>query len=504
MMIPIPVRGGAKEMASTNGSAMEAFLDEVQRAGFFGRLFSWGKIRKLSYEASSEYALLRSQRDAVGQQIDGLNRLLDSTKRESEAGGREVLRLSGELARSQASLEELKNVLGERTIRVKELEAGTGGNLNQIAELRAQVVTLVHQIEDKNAEIAAFERKLAEAITSRDGSAERAKELEVELDGSRRKLEELSATLAERNKTITQFESLEDSRADEHARKIGEVESFMISLRNDKLRLDKEREDEIAARFESMKSTWLNHERRVEETLKALCQKHAIEYLGKEKVPFKGKPDNTLKICEEFVVFDAKSPQGDDLTNFPDYVKKQAGDVQKYVREKDVKKDVFLVVPTNTIDRFEEYTFNQGDYKVYVVTTDSLEPIILSLKRIEEYEFAEQLSPEDRDNICRVIGRFGHLTKRRIQIDAFFCSEGFKALKECGCLPEDMTEKMEEYEKASLLNAPAEQRRKLISERTLQRSEEEIRKVSDFLDLDTSMETCGSIASMSMTKETRK
>lgn len=169
-----------------------------------------------------------------------------------------------------------------------------------------------------------------------------------------------------------------------------------------------------------------------------------------------------------------------------------------------MKKDVFLVVPTNTIDRFEEYTFNQGDYKVYVVTTDSLEPIILSLKRIEEYEFAEQLSPEDRDNICRVIGRFGHLTKRRIQIDAFFCSEGFKALKECGCLPEDMTEKMEEYEKASLLNAPAEQRRKLISERTLQRSEEEIRKVSDFLDLDTSMETCGSIASMSMTKETRK
>jgi len=491
-------------MAMADRSAMDQFFEEVQKVGFFGRLFSWGRIRKLSYEASNEYALLKSQRDGVSQQIQGLNQLLESSKREVESGSREISRLAVELTQAKTSLDEARAMLNDRMTRVKELEAGTGGNLNQIAELRAQVVTLLRQIEEKNTAITACEKKLAEAITARDGNAERIGQLEAELATCKIKLEELNDTLAQKNKMITQFESAEVAKQEEHLRKLTEVQSFMEALKEDKARLMREREEAIAAQFEAMKATWLNHERRVEEVLRALCMKHAIEYLGKEKVPFKGKPDNTLRICEEFVIFDAKSPQSDDLSNFPDYIRKQAGEVQKYVKEKDVRKDVYLVVPTNTIDKFEEHTIDHGDYKVFIVAVDSLEPIILSLKKIEEYEFAEQLSPEARDNICRVIGRFGHLTKRRIQVDAFFCSEGFKALRECGCLPSDMAEKMEEYEKATILNAPAEQRRKLISEKALQKSEEEIKKVSDFLDLDCAEQVCGSIAALPLTKETKK
>ena len=486
-----------------NASAMDAFLEEVQKVGFFGRLFSWSKIRKLSYEASSEYALLKNQRDSASQQVASLNLLLESAKRESDASNREVVRFTTELAKSQASLEEVRGSLNDRMLRIKELEANAGGSLNQIAEQRAQIVKLLRQIEDKNAEITVYEGKLAEAATARDSIAERARQLEDELTASKNKLDELNLTLSERDKRITQYESADAAKQDEHLRKLAEVQGFMGTLKEDKARLVQEREDEIAAQFEAMKSTWLNHERRVEESLRTLCRKHAVEYLGKEKVPFKGKPDNTLKICEEFVIFDAKSPQSDDLNNFPEYVKKQANDVQKYVKEKDVRKDVYLVVPTNTIDKFEEHTINHGEYKVFIVTVDSLEPILLSLKKIEEYEFAEQLSPEDRDDICRVIGRFGHLTKRRIQVDAFFCSEGFKALRECDCLPEDMAEKMEEYEKATILNAPVEQRRKLISEKALQKSEEEVRKVTDFLDLDDSELVRGSIAAMPLTKEKR-
>ena len=53
---------------------------------------------------------------------------------------------------------------------------------------------------------------------------------------------------------------------------------------------------------------------------------------------------------------------------------------------------------------------------VFIVTKDSLEPIILSLKKIEDYEFADKLSPEERDNICRVTdGTFSHA--KQIQID---------------------------------------------------------------------------------------
>jgi predicted nucleic acid-binding Zn-ribbon protein len=490
-------------MAITNRTAMEAFFEEVKSIGLFGRLFSWGRIRSLSYEASNEYALLRNQRDGVNQQLYGLNQLLESAKREAEAGGREVSRLTIELTQARTALDEAKAQLNERITRIRELETSAEASMEKVAELRAQVTALQHNVEERNDDLTVRESRLAEALTAKESNSNRVRELEAEIGDHKRRHEELSTTLAECNKRITQFESVESSRSEEHADKMNELDHFMAVLKEDKARLEEERKAAFEKQFEDMKRTWLNHERRVEESLRSLCNKHAIEYVGKEKVPFKGKPDNTLMICEEYVIFDAKSPQGDDLTNFPDYVKKQSGDVQKYVKEASVKKDVYLVVPSNTINLFDEHTMNHGDYNVYVVTVDSLEPIILSLKKIEEYEFADQLSPEDRDSICRVIGRFSHLTKRRIQVDAFFCEESFRALKECGCLPEDMTDKMEEYERSTKVNPPVEQKAKLITERSLQKAVDGVMKETSFLGLETS-ETSGTIEALPLLKEGKR
>jgi hypothetical protein len=75
-----------------------------------------------------------------------------------------------------------------------------------------------------------------------------------------------------------------------------------------------------------------------------------------------------------------------------------------------------------------QFEFRLSDYTVFVIPIDALEPIILALQKIEAYEFAEKLSPEDRDNICRVIGKFVHLSKRRIQIDGFFAKQFFELL----------------------------------------------------------------------------
>ncbi len=78
------------------------------------------------------------------------------------------------------------------------------------------------------------------------------------------------------------------------------------------------------------------------------------------------------------------------------------------------------VVPENTLSHIGGFVYHLADYQVFIVATNSLEPILLSLKKIEDYEFVDELSPEDRENICRILGKFAHLSKRRIQIDAFF------------------------------------------------------------------------------------
>ena len=488
-------------MAIGNGSALDAFFEEVKNLGFFGRLFSWGRIRKLSYEASNELTLLRSQRENWAQQMQNLEELLSSRRAEAEAKAGEVQRLSAELIKAQTSLDEVRSQVRERESRIGELEASAGSDMRAIAELRASAEVLQNRIKEMNDRVADYERRLAEAKTARDNNAERIKQLSGELEVANRKLEELDRSIKERDKLITQFESAETSRKEEHATRVNEVTDFMGNLKEDRVRLEKEKEEALRAHMEEMKRTWLNHEVRVEETLRALCSKHTIEYLGKEKVPFRGKPDNTLRLCDEYVIFDAKSPQGEDLSNFAAYVKKQAEEVKKYVKEKDVKKDIYLVVPNNAADVFDSYVVSHGDYRVYIVTVDSLEPILLSLKRIEEYEFAEQLSPEEREDICRVVGRLSHLTKRRIQVDSFFCDEAFKALKECGCLPEEFSEKTLEYEKAALLNPPIERRAKIIADKELQKAVETVRKEAEFLGLETTEAVAKTIRGMPLLNE---
>jgi hypothetical protein len=195
-----------------------------------------------------------------------------------------------------------------------------------------------------------------------------------------------------------------------------------------------------------------------------------------EKVPFRGSPDNTLKIKDEYIVFDAKSPYGEDLTNFPTYLKNQVEHAIKYVREEDVRKEVFLVVPTNTLDTLEQFEYKLADYTVYVISLDALEPIILALKKIEEYEFAEQLSPEERENICRVIGKFVHLSKRRIQIDGFFAKQFFELVYRSEAdLPKDFLDKVVEFEKSEKLNPPIEKRSKQISTKELESETERLK-----------------------------
>ena len=120
--------------------------------------------------------------------------------------------------------------------------------------------------------------------------------------------------------------------------------------------------------------------------------------------------------------------------------------------------------------------YNIGDYNVFIITKDALEPIILSLKKVEEYEFAETLSPDQRDNVCRIIGKFAHTTKRRIQIDQFFAEEFLDTLQKAKQLPSEILESVIAFENAEKLNPPVEKRKKPIITNDLKEKSLQIKK----------------------------
>ncbi|NJO25808.1 MAG: hypothetical protein HC867_08700 [Bacteroidia bacterium] len=124
--------------------------------------------------------------------------------------------------------------------------------------------------------------------------------------------------------------------------------------------------------------------------------------------------------------------------------------------------------------------YRHGEHNVYIISVDALEPIILGLKKIEEYEFAEQLSPEDRENICRVLGRFAHLSKRRIQVDSFFAKQFIELAYKCETdLPKDILDSVIEFEKAEKLNPPQEKRVKAIPIGDLDKENKKIKQEAE-------------------------
>jgi hypothetical protein len=256
-------------------------------------------------------------------------------------------------------------------------------------------------------------------------------------------------------------------RRNEHSNSIATLNRIQLRVQEDRQREAEEKNRLEQERILKMKDTWLHHQENVRSAIRSICSKHTIEFV--DKVPFKGDPDNTLKICDEYIVFDAKSPAGDDLTNFPVYIRNQAESAKKYCKEESVRNDIFLVVPTNTLPRLKQFVYNLADYNVYVVSLDTLEPLILSLLKLEEYEFVEHMSPEERESICRVLGKFAHLTKRRIQIDTFFTKQFMELAYKCESdLPPDILQKVVEFEKAEKLNPPTERRSKQINMKELE------------------------------------
>jgi hypothetical protein len=285
--------------------------------------------------------------------------------------------------------------------------------------------------------------------------------LESKLTVLENELTRLNWEKTELSNKIARFEQADKARTEEFQKNVTAVNAIRTSLENERNKLSDDRVREKEKQFERIKQTWHNHEETVKSVIRNICKAHLIEYV--DNVPFRGNPDNTVMIAGEYVIFDAKSPAGDDLENFPKYLKVQTESVKKYIKQENVKSDIFLVIPSNTLDVISQFSYNMGDYFVYLITVDSLEPIILSLKKIENYEFAEQMTPDERENICRIIGKFSHIAKRKIQIDYFFSYQFLDILSKCNIdLPADIYNSVQEYERAEKLNPPQEKRAKQI------------------------------------------
>ena len=323
------------------------------------------------------------------------------------------------------------------------------------------------KISDLNQENQMLKVRLEELDILKDEK----KELDIKYQSLEEKLTDSEKTNVGLKKDLEQSRETKDETVDKfaaHTNRLNDLEE----KRQQKLLDNKE------AELNEKKLQWKQHENDVQNHIQIICKKNIIEYVSQEDFPHpRNKPDCSIKILDQLIVFDAKSPLGDDTSKFMSYLKDQATNLKKYAKHSDVRKELFLVVPTNTVSSIKEFRIDCGDYMAFIVTKDALEPIILSLKKIEDYEFADKLSPDERDDICRVIGTFAHAAKRRIQIDQWYNEIVINDIQKAGkILPKEFVKLVQQYDLAEKLNPPIEKRNKKIELSELKDNSEDFKK----------------------------
>ncbi|KRO89413.1 MAG: hypothetical protein ABR90_02080 [Cryomorphaceae bacterium BACL29 MAG-121220-bin8] len=223
--------------------------------------------------------------------------------------------------------------------------------------------------------------------------------------------------------------------------------------------------------------TWQDWEATVENKIRLICDENTLTYISQEDYPSTKKPDNSIKIANQFIIFDAKSPRSyDKLNSFKTTITKAINEMDKYSGDKtlSVSKDMYLVLPQVAVSFFDA-KYNKGDYTVHIVGIDALNPIILSLSKLQDYFVTDKLTPEEKEDLSRYIGTSNNLMKRINFINNKVSEYILEHVKKSSYLPQDISEKSMEHEKGAQLNITNQQKGDFIS---LEAIEEETKKIS--------------------------
>lgn len=292
------------------------------------------------------------------------------------------------------------------------------------------------QIVDKK-EFIELKSQLSQAQTKRDEWAGKNKQLFVQNASLNAGLESVRGEKAKLQTSVDKYELTEEQDRKDTKENIEKLNSAEKSLDNEKERIGREDEARKAKEKEMRTKMWGDHENKVISALIEGCKAKHTTYYTKDTLPEifdkKFKPDFVVEFSDEYVVLDAKTSLAGSLQT---YMKTTVKDTAKKANESPAKifKTIFFIVPAPAISDLPEIEFYEGGYTFFVVTPESIDPILHMLKKLSEYEFMEEMNPQERDNIINVIASLGHHIAIRNASDLLLTKSGLNTLKKLGNL----------------------------------------------------------------------
>lgn len=224
-------------------------------------------------------------------------------------------------------------------------------------------------------------------------------------------LANIRENLKEKEKNLSKFEEAENRKQKELENQTKHLENARKSLEEEKIRIQREDEEEQQKILAERSRKWNDHENEVVYLLKDVCKKPELNFSFYDNtnlpVEFDGrlKPDFMIEFLGQYIIFDAKksSKLENIKTYIADQVKKSA---EKYAKNELINSQVFFIVPQEAISHMNKLYFFERGFRFFIVTKESIEPILFNFKRITEYENIEKLDPQERENIVDLIANY--------------------------------------------------------------------------------------------------
>lgn len=323
-----------------------------------------------------------------------------------------------------------------------------------ISALREEIQRLKLELSQKDQELGEIKTIKQENIELK----EKGRNMFAQMTEVKEKNNSLQEKAQALTKTITKHEEEQARKESEFDKKIHKLEQAEKALEDERIRVrreDQERLNELEAQRDRI---WAEHEVNVIKSLNDLCKlpEFGFTTFDNNNLPdgFSGtlKPDFMIEFLDQYVIFDAKVSKADNLQT---YINTQVKSTTKKVEgNQHIYPTIFFIVPNDAIGELKQTYFFEKGYAFYIIPPEAIAPVLASLKKISNYEFAEQLSPQDRDGIVNLIAEFDHHINFRNAYELVLTQMGVNVLKKAENLNEEIKSEVELKKSKMRLETP--------------------------------------------------
>jgi len=274
--------------------------------------------------------------------------------------------------------------------------------------------------------------------------------LKAQLTESQSVIRSRDTEISSLQKQISDYQAKEKQAEAERKTENANLENARKALEQERQRVITEETRRCEDQEANRDRLWAMHETEAIMKMKEICQKPGllVPSFDNNNLPddfdTSLKPDFVIRLLDQYVVFDPKLSKPENLqTYLATQAKKTADKFRKSSSFEQIYKSVFFIVPSVALQYLRQFSFYEQGFMFYVIPSESFEPVLTILKRLEDYDLADKYDPQERENIVNLIAAFEQHIRQQNATNILSAVRGLGVLAEKQLIPAEVVDAIE-------------------------------------------------------------